>query len=136
MRILGIDYGDVRIGIAVSDITGLIAQSVGVISEKDDSNKVKSLEEYINMYKPEKIVLGYPLNMNGTIGERAEKSLKFKEELEKFYNIPVILWDERLSSIAAHRVLEETGVSGKKRKGKVDPIAAAFILQSYLDSRI
>lgn len=134
MRILGIDYGDVRIGIAVSDLTGMIAQTAGVISGRDEEKKMAELDEYMKKYSPETVVLGYPLNMNGSKGERAEKSEQFAEYLREKYGVKVVLWDERLSSMAAHRTLEEAGVSGKKRKGKVDPIAAAFILQGYLDS--
>lgn len=134
MRILGIDYGDVRMGIAVSDLMGMIAQSVGVISSRDSEKKLSELDTYIKEYSPETIVLGYPLNMNGTKGERAVRSEEFKSILEKRYEINVVLWDERLSSMAAHRTLEEAGISGKKRKGKVDPLAATFILQGYLDS--
>ncbi len=136
MRILGIDYGDVRIGIAVSDLTGMIAQSAGVISGRDEEKRIEELDGYIEKYKPETVVLGYPLNMNGTKGERAEKSEAFSEVLKSRYNVKVVLWDERLSSMAAHRTLEEAGISGKKRKGKVDPLAAAFILQGYLDSLV
>ena len=135
MRIMGLDYGDVRIGIAVSDLMGMIAQSVGVISGRDEDKRLLELDSYINEYKPSEIVLGYPLNMNGTKGERAEKSEAFKAVLEERYGVKVILWDERLSSMAAHRTLEEAGISGKKRTGKVDPPAAAFILQGYLDSK-
>ncbi len=135
MRIMGIDYGDVRIGIAVSDLTGMIAQGVGVISGRDEEKRLSELDTYMKEYNPETVVLGYPLNMNGTKGERAEKSEAFKDVLVKKYNVNVVLWDERLSSMAAHRTLEEAGVSGKKRKGKVDPLAAAFILQGYLDSK-
>lgn len=137
MRIMGIDYGDVRMGIAVSDLMGMIAQSVGVIEGRDNEKRMAELDKYIKEYAPKEIVLGYPLNMNGTKGERAEKSEEFKVILEEKYpGIKVILWDERLSSMAAHRTLEEAGISGKKRKGKVDPLAAAFFLQGYLDSRI
>ena len=135
MRIMGLDYGDVRIGIAVSDLMGMIAQSVGVISGRDEDKRLLELDSYINEYKPSEIVLGYPLNMNGTKGERAEKSEAFKVILEERYGVKVVLWDERLSSMAAHRTLEEAGISGKKRTGKGDPLAAAFILQGYLDSK-
>lgn len=134
MRILGIDYGDVRIGLAVSDLTGMIAQSVGVISGRDEEKRLTELDKYMKQFEPETVVLGYPLNMNGTKGERAEKSEVFADVLREKYGVKVVLWDERLSSMAAHRTLEEAGISGKKRKGKVDPLAAAFILQGYLDS--
>lgn len=136
MRILGIDYGDVRIGLAVSDLTGMIAQAVGVISGRDEEKRLLELSDYMARYSPETVVLGYPLNMNGTKGERAEKSEAFADKLREMYGVKVVLWDERLSSMAAHRTLEEAGISGKKRKGKVDPLAAVFILQGYLDSLV
>lgn len=136
MRILGIDYGDVRIGLAVSDLTGMIAQAVGVISGRDEEKRLNELDGYMAQYSPETVVLGYPLNMNGTKGERAEKSEAFADTLREKYGVKVVLWDERLSSMAAHRTLEEAGISGKKRKGKVDPLAAVFILQGYLDSLV
>lgn len=135
MRILGIDYGDARIGVAVSDELDMFAQGVCVIAEKDENIQLEKLAEYIQMYKPKKIVLGNPLNMNGTVGLRAEKTAFFKQRLEEKFSIDVVLWDERLSSVSAHKILEERGVSGKKRKGKVDSIAASLILQGYLDSR-
>lgn len=131
---MGIDYGDVRIGLAISDLTGMIAQSLGVIQGRDEEKRLSELDAYMKEYKPEAVVLGYPLNMNGTKGERAERSEAFAKVLEEKYSVKVVLWDERLSSMAAHRTLEEAGISGKKRKGKVDPLAAAFILQGYLDS--
>lgn len=134
MRILGIDFGDARIGVAVSDELGMFASTVAVIAEKGEEAQLSRLSEYIKMYKPEKIVLGNPINMDGSSGARAQKSAEFKQKLEEAFALPVILWDERLSSVSAHRILEERGVSGKKRKGKVDPIAAALILQGYLDS--
>lgn len=136
MRILGIDYGDVRIGLAVSDLTGMIAQAVGVISGRDEDERLSELSDYMARYSPETVVLGYPLNMNGTKGERAEKSEAFADKLREKFGVKVVLWDERLSSMAAHRTLEEAGISGKKRKGKVDPLAAVFILQGYLDSLV
>ena len=134
MRILGIDYGDSRIGIAVSDLMGMTAQPISVISEKERAKQLQAVAEYIKEYKVEKIVMGMPKNMNGSIGERAEKTRQFGIELAEFSGLPVIEWDERLSSAYAHRTLTEGNVSGKKRKGLVDKLAAAFILQGYLDA--
>ncbi len=134
MRILGIDYGDSRIGIAVSDLMGMTAQPVCVISEKERQKQLTEVDKLIKEYKAEKVVMGMPKNMNGSIGERAEKTRKFGQELAEFSGIQVIEWDERLSSAYAHRTLEEGNVSGKKRKGLVDKLAAAFILQGYLDA--
>lgn len=134
MRILGLDYGDSRIGVAVSDLLGLTAQSVGLIAEKNFEKQVLKVIEYINEYKAEKVVLGMPKNMNGTIGERGEKTHVFANALKEKCDIPIIFWDERLTTSAAHRTLSESNVSGKKRKGILDKIAAVFILQGYLDS--
>lgn len=134
MKILGLDYGDTRIGIAISDPFGWMAQSAGIISEKDKTKHINLIKEKIKEHAAEKIVLGFPKNMNGTVGERGELTQSFAKELEEETGLEVVLWDERLSSVSAHRTLSEAGISGKKRKGKVDSLAAAFILQGYLDS--
>ncbi len=134
MRILGIDFGDARIGIAVSDIFGMLAQPITVIAETHPERQLEKVCAVIEEYKPERIVLGDPKNMDGSIGERAEITRAFGKKLEERCALPVVMWDERLSSSSAHRVLEEKGISGKKRKGKVDALAASFILQGYLDS--
>ncbi|MGZ4032536.1 MAG: Holliday junction resolvase RuvX [Tumebacillaceae bacterium] len=134
-RVLGIDYGDVRIGIAVSDLMGWTAQGVETIHRKNDEQDFKRLEELIKQYDVEKIVLGYPKNMNGTIGPRGELSQQFAEILKEKFGLPVILWDERLSTMAAERMLVSADVSRKKRKQVVDKMAAAIILQNYLDSQ-
>lgn len=135
MRALGIDYGDSRIGIAISDILGLTAQPVTVISEKNFLRQVMLVAEKANELSADEIVVGMPKNMNGTVGERGEKTLKFVEALKEKINLPVVLWDERLTTQAAHRALEEGLVSGKKRKGLLDKLAAVFILQGYIDSK-
>lgn len=134
MRILGLDYGDSRIGVAASDLLGITAQSVGLISEKNFMRQIEAVKKYCDEYKAEKIVIGMPKNMNGTIGERGEKTKLFAAELEKVTSLPIIFWDERLTTAAAHKTLEESNVSGKKRKGILDKISAVFILQGYLDS--
>ena len=134
MRILGLDYGDSRIGVAVSDLLGFTAQSVGLIAEKNFERQIEAVFNYCKEYSAEKIVIGMPKNMNGTIGERGEKTMLFVEELKKHVSVPIIFWDERLTTAAAHKTLAESNVSGKKRKGILDKIAAVFILQGYLDS--
>lgn len=134
MRILGLDYGDSRIGVAVSDLLGLTAQSVGLIAEKNFDRQIEKVCAYCKEYKAEKIVIGMPKNMNGSIGERGEKTKLFADALEKECSLPIIFWDERLTTAAAHKTLSESRVSGKKRKGILDKIAAVFILQGYLDS--
>ncbi len=138
MRIMGLDFGSRTTGVAVSDPLGMTAQGVETIVRKDE-NKLRQtcarIEELIKEYEIEEIVLGYPKNMNNTAGERAEKTEEFKAMLERRTGKPVILWDERLTTVAAERVLMESGVRRENRKAVVDKIAAVLILQGYLDSR-
>ena len=137
MRIMGLDYGSKTVGVAVSDLLGITAQGVETVERKEENKLRKTLariEELAKEYEVEKIVLGFPKNMNNTIGERAEKSLEFKEMLERRTELPVIMWDERLSTVEAERTLMESGVRREERKKYVDKIAAVFILQGYLDS--
>lgn len=137
MRILGLDYGSRTVGVAVSDPLGLTAQSVETIWRKQE-NKLRQtlarIEELVSEYQVETIVLGYPKNMNNTIGERALKSLEFREMLERRTGLPVVMWDERLTTIEANRTLMESGVRRENRKKHLDQLAAIFILQGYLDS--
>lgn len=137
MRILGLDYGDKTIGVAISDPFGWTAQGVEIIRRTNENEYKKSLArlaEIISQYEVEKIVLGFPKNMDNTEGSRCEKTRAFKERLEKrFQNIPVILWDERMSTIAAERSLLEADLSRAKRKNVIDKMAAVHILQGFLD---
>ncbi|BEI61405.1 Holliday junction resolvase RuvX [Blautia luti] len=137
MRILGLDYGSKTVGVAVSDPLGLTAQGVETIWRKQE-NKLRQtlarIEELISEYQVERIVLGYPKNMNNTIGERAEKSLEFQQMLERRTGLPVIMWDERLTTVEANRTLMEASVRRENRKQYMDKLAAVFILQGYLDS--
>lgn len=136
MRILGIDYGSKTVGVAVSDPLGFTAQGVEIIRRKSENKMRQTLariEELIAQYQVEEIVLGLPKNMNNTLGDRAEKSLELKETLERRTGLPVVMWDERLTTVSANRVLMETGVRRENRKEHVDEIAAVFILQGYLD---
>ena len=138
MRIMGLDFGSRTTGVAVSDPLGITAQGVETIVRKDEYKLRQTcarIEELIKEYEIEEIVLGYPKNMNNTAGERAEKTEAFKAMLERRTGKPVILWDERLTTIAAERVLMESGVRRENRKAVVDKIAAVLILQGYLDSR-
>lgn len=138
LRIMGMDYGEKNIGIAVSDPFGWTAQGVEIIRRKDENNLKESMErikELIEQYDVKKIVLGLPKNMNNTLGVRAEKTLKFKEKLEKKFSVEVILWDERLSTKAAEHILLEADISRNKRKKVIDKMAAVYILQGYLDSK-
>ena len=137
MRILGLDYGSKTVGVAVSDPLGLTAQSVETIWRKQE-NKLRQtlarIEELAAEYQAEKIVLGLPKNMNNTIGERAEKTLEFRERLERRTGLPVVMWDERLTTVEAERTLMEASVRRENRKQYLDQLAAVFILQGYLDS--
>ena len=134
MRILGIDYGEVRTGLAVSDPLGLTAQ--GLESVKHGNNQkmlLNRIGEIIKEYSIEKIVIGYPINMNATVGPRAEKTNKFIDKLTNMFKIEVEKIDERLTTVSAQRVMTELGVSKERKKKIVDTIAATYILQTYLD---
>lgn len=138
MRIMGLDYGSKTIGVAVSDPLGLTAQGIEIIRREEENKLRKSLrrvEELIQEYQVEEIVLGFPKNMNNTIGERAEKSLQLKEMLERRCGLPVTMWDERLTTVEANRTMMETGIRRENRSKYVDMIAAVFILQGYLDAK-
>ena len=137
MRILGLDYGSKTVGVAVSDPLGLTAQKVETIWRKQENKLRRTLariEELVAEYGVEKIVVGLPKNMNNTLGERAEKSLEFKEMLERRTGLEVIMWDERLTTVEANRTLMEASVRRENRKQYLDQLAAVFILQGYLDS--
>jgi putative Holliday junction resolvase len=136
MRVLGLDYGSKTVGVAVSDPLGLTAQAVETIWRKQENKLRRTLariDELISEYQVGEIVVGYPKNMNNTIGERAVKSLEFKEMLEKRTGLPVVMWDERLTTLEANRTLMESGVRRENRKQYLDELAAVFILQGYLD---
>ena len=136
MRILGLDYGSKTVGVAVSDPLGITAQGVEIIRRQSENKLRRTLariEELIARYQVEKIVLGLPKNMNNTLGDRAEKSLELKDTLERRTGLDVVMWDERLTTVSAEKVLMESGVRREHRKEYVDEIAAVFILQGYLD---
>ena len=131
MRYLGLDYGTKTVGLAISDRTGFLASNYGVIRYSDTSEIFKELKDE----KIEAFVLGYPKNMNNTCGKRVEETLILKEELEKKFNLPVFLMDERLSTTEAEKVLLLGDTSRKKRKKVIDSVAATIILQTYLDMK-
>lgn len=133
MRIFAMDVGDRRIGLAVSDELGWTAQGIGKLERKDSKSDLERLKEIISQYKPKEIVLGLPKNMNGSIGPQGEKVKNFGESLMKIFNGDIVYWDERLTTVSAQRVLIDADISRKKRKQKVDQIAAVLILQGYLD---
>ena len=137
MRIMGLDYGSKTVGVAISDALLLTAQGIETIERKEENTLRKTLariEALIKEYEVEKRVLGLPLNMNDTIGERAEKTLEFKAMLERRTGLEVIMCDERLTTIEAEQILIESNVRREDRKKYIDKIAAGFILQGYLDS--
>lgn len=133
-RVLGLDYGSKTVGVAVSDPLRLTAQGVEIIRRKSE-NKLRQtlarITELAALYQVETIVLGFPRNMNATIGERAKSTLAFRDMVKQRTSLPVVLWDERLTTVAADRVMDETGV--RDHKEYVDEIAAMLILQGYLD---
>ena len=137
MRIMGLDYGSKTVGVAISDPLGITAQGIETIHRKAE-NKLRQtlarIEELVKEYEVDKLVLGFPKHMNNTIGDRAEKSLELKAMLERRTGLPVIMWDERLTTLEAERTLIESKVRREDRKKYVDKIAAVFILQGYLDA--
>lgn len=136
MRIMGLDFGAKTVGVAVSDPLLVTAQSLETITRKSE-NKLRQtlarIEELIQEYQVDKIVLGLPKNMNGTEGERVEKTKEFQDMLFRRTGISVELWDERLTTVAADRIMMESGIRREHRKEHVDAVAASFILQGYLD---
>ena len=137
MKIIGLDVGSKTMGVAVSDAFGWTAQGLTTIywNESNMPSADEELAKIIEEHEISKAVIGLPKNMNGTIGERGEASKRFARYFEKKFSIPVEFWDERLSTVAAERVLLEANVSRKKRKDVIDKMAAVMILQGYLDQK-
>ncbi len=138
MRIMGLDYGSKTVGVAISDDLLLTAQGKEIIRRKEENKLRKTLariEELIQEYGVEKIILGLPLNMDGSVSERSELCLDFKDKIERRTGIPVEMLDERLTTVEADEIMNEGRIRGKKRKDYVDMIAAQIILQDYLDNR-
>ncbi len=138
MTIMGLDYGSRTVGVAISDELLMTAQGKEIIRRKEENKLRKTLariEELIQEYGVEKIVLGLPLNMDGTVSERSELCLEFKDKLERRTGLPVEMMDERLTTVEADEIMNEARIKGKKRKEYVDMIAAQIILQDYLDNR-
>ena len=133
MRTVGIDYGDKRIGVSFSDLSGTLAGESFTIFVKNPEIALNELCDAITSRGAGEIVLGYPKHMNADIGDRAKKSEEIAERLRERTSLPVILWDERCTTVDAHRILSETGHHGKSRRDKVDSVAASLILQNYLD---
>ena len=136
MRILGLDYGSKTVGVAVCDPLGITAQGVETITRKEENKLRRTLariETLIEEYQIESIVLGYPKNMDDSVGERAKKTEEFRDMLIRRTGLPVILWDERLTTMEANEILIESGVRREDRKRVIDKIAAVLILRSYMD---
>ena len=133
MRILAIDYGDVRTGIAVSDPSGLIPGETTTVTAYTPEKVCDAVCELIVKYKAERIVVGKPLNMNGTAGERAEKACAFARMIEERSGVETVMWDERQTSVTANRILSDAGKKRGKQRERVDAVAASIILQGYLD---
>ncbi|WP_411343457.1 Holliday junction resolvase RuvX [Paenibacillus sp. WLX1005] len=135
MKILGLDYGDRRIGIAVSDAFGWTAQGLEVIDRQRNPEVLERIAELVKEHEISELVVGLPKNMNGSVGPRGQLCIEFAEHLRESVQLPVHLWDERLTTMSAERTLIEADVSRKKRKQVVDKMAASLILQNYLDSK-
>ncbi|MDQ0975741.1 putative Holliday junction resolvase [Bacillus niacini] len=137
MRIMGLDVGSKTVGIAISDELGWTAQGLKTLKIDEEKNKFgfDEIGQLIKEYGISQVVIGLPKNMNGTIGPRGEASKRYAEEIENQFSVSTILWDERLTTMAAERVLLEADVSRKKRKKVIDKMAASMILQGYLDSK-
>ena len=133
MRIMAIDYGDARTGVALSDPTGFLAGQTFLIKSRKQEVVLEELAALVQRQGAQELVMGYPRNMDGTLGPRAEKYAAFAHRLEEATGLPVALWDERRTTVDAHRILGEQGVRAKTRKDKIDSVAATLILEGYLD---
>lgn len=133
-RVLGIDAGTVRTGIAVSDETGFLARAVCTVKAKGRRELVSKIVEQANEYSVRLIVMGHPINMNGTLGESSERIMKLADAIREQTDIPVVLFDERCTTMAAAQILNLTDTGGQKRKDIIDALSAEIILQNYLDS--
>ncbi|HHY81087.1 MAG TPA: Holliday junction resolvase RuvX [Clostridiales bacterium] len=133
MRIISMDVGDRRIGMAVSDMLGWTAQGIATLERRGLQHDLQQIKKIFDQYRPEKIVVGLPRNMNGTLGPQGEKVKAFAEALNNHFGLEIVYWDERLTTVSAHKAMIEADLSRKKRKQRVDQMAAVLILQSYLD---
>ena len=134
MRIMGIDYGDRRIGVAVTDLLGITAQGVATVQNRGAEKVKMEFEKLLKEYNPEKIVLGLPKNMDGTLGFRPEATYEFAQLLKELTEKEIIFWDERLTTVSAAHILNETNTRGKDRKKVIDTVSACIILENYMNS--
>ncbi len=132
MRLLGIDYGDARVGIALSDPFGWTATPLPCLSGKNKKELLRQIDRLVREHGVEKIVLGFPKNMNGTVGPRGEMSRQLAEQLRELTGLEVVLWDERLTTVSAAQIMNQTNVRGQKRKQQIDSLSAVLILENYL----
>lgn len=132
MRIIGIDYGDARVGVAVCDPLGITAQGVGTVKNKGTEKLLSELKKIISEYSPEKIVIGLPKNMDGSLGFRAEATKEFAESLKTIFDGEIVFWDERLTTVGATRYLNETNTVKNARKNVIDTLSACLILEGYM----
>ena len=135
MKIMAVDYGDARTGLAVCDRTEFLASPIGTIEERNMQMLAMKVAHMAQQYEVGEIVVGLPLNMNGSFGPRAERCKQFADILNELAECPVNMWDERSTTVSAHNILNETNVRGKKRKAVVDTVAATIILEGYLEFR-
>lgn len=135
MKIMAVDYGDARTGLAVCDRTEFLASPIGTIEERNAQLLAMKVAHMAEQYEVGEIIVGLPLNMNGSKGPRAEKCEAFADMLSQLTEVPVNMWDERSTTVSAHNILNETNVRGKKRKAVVDTVAATVILEAYLEYR-
>ncbi|MFQ5866444.1 MAG: Holliday junction resolvase RuvX [bacterium] len=134
MKILGIDYGEKRIGVALSDPSNMVARSLKVLKRNGTRSWLGDIKAIVGQNKIEKIVIGLPRNMNGSLGGKGKEVLAFVKVLEKVIRVPIVTWDERLTTVSAEKVLRQARLSRKKRKDSLDKVSACIILQNYLDS--
>ncbi len=132
-RIMGLDVGSRTIGVAVSDELGITAQGLKTIRRKSSEEDLKELSQIINQFEIKKLVVGLPKNMDGSLGKQAELVFKWIKSVQQKLSLPIVTWDERLSTVGASKILLEADVSRKKRKGVIDKVAAVLILQGYMD---
>jgi putative Holliday junction resolvase len=135
MRVLALDVGDRRVGVAISDPTQIIARSLKVIQGGSRQEDLASVARLVEEYEVEKVVVGYPRSLDGEAHAQAEKVERYAAGLAEALNVPVLLWDERFSTVSAERLMREAGLRGRKKRERIDAVAAAVILQDYLDSR-
>ena len=134
-RTIGLDYGEARTGVAVSDLLDITAQGITSIEHKSDKELLEKLEPIISEYNPGLIVIGLPINMNGTSGDRVKKTKRFIAKIKKQFSIEVLTIDERLTTVMSHRTMTELGTKKEKKKSIVDMLSAVLILQTYLDNK-